>query len=83
MIVGVILLRTESYFNGWQGQAKGRNGAALLAAAGRDRSEQIYHNTERSQRSQRRKQSPGGNPSSAKPPDIFKFIFCLRDLCVL
>ena len=26
MIVGVILLRTECQFNGWQGQAKGRNG---------------------------------------------------------
>jgi hypothetical protein len=26
MIVGVILLRTERQFNGWQGQAKGRNG---------------------------------------------------------
>ena len=24
MIVGVILLRTESQFNGWRGQAKGR-----------------------------------------------------------
>lgn len=26
MIVGVILLRTERQFNGWHGQAKGRNG---------------------------------------------------------